>query len=228
MDMKSRVRQILADLEGVRESLLALSDDIWLNVDHNDSSALKRAVAFKLSYNDKMDSFNRSAQDVSTILQQFVDVPIETPVQIDVRTNGRARDDLQRGVAGEPPHGLRENFEYTRPSALALQGRAYTGLVTWRRTYEIICRQLAGNDPERFAALPHLPTFMGRQGKPAFSTDPGILIAPIEVVGGIYAEGCLSANQIRNRVQALLREFGIPEQDIQIYLRDDVRSEHRR
>lgn len=35
-----RTRQILEDLEGVRENLLALSDDIWLSIDHNDPQAL--------------------------------------------------------------------------------------------------------------------------------------------------------------------------------------------
>lgn len=220
MDMKSRVRQILSDLEDVRENLLALSDDIWLNIEHNDSSALKKAVEFKLSYNEKMFSFNRSAEGVSTVLQQFVDVPTETPVRTDTRTNARAREDLRQKIAGESPHNLQESFEYTHPSALVLQGQAYTGLVTWRRTYELICRQLAAKDPERFATLLHSPTFTGRQGKPAFSTNADILITPIEIASGIYAEGCLSANRIRDRFRLLLKEFDIPEGEVQIYLRD--------
>ncbi len=39
-----RTRQILGDLEAVRENLLALSDDIWLSIDHNDPQALIEAV----------------------------------------------------------------------------------------------------------------------------------------------------------------------------------------
>ena len=44
-----RTRHILEDLEAVRENLLALSDDIWLSIDHND--ALVEGVQFKQAYN---------------------------------------------------------------------------------------------------------------------------------------------------------------------------------
>jgi hypothetical protein len=45
--MTNRIRSILQQLEQVREDLLALSDDIWLSIDHNDSQALQEGVAFK-------------------------------------------------------------------------------------------------------------------------------------------------------------------------------------
>ncbi len=35
--MTERTLQILRDLELVRENLLALSDEIWLSIDHNDA-----------------------------------------------------------------------------------------------------------------------------------------------------------------------------------------------
>lgn len=38
--MTEKIRSILTDLERVRENLLALSDDIWLSIDHNDNEAL--------------------------------------------------------------------------------------------------------------------------------------------------------------------------------------------
>lgn len=45
--MTDRIRSILEQLEQTREDLLALSDDIWLSIDHNDSQALEEGVAFK-------------------------------------------------------------------------------------------------------------------------------------------------------------------------------------
>ena len=51
---ENRTRHILQDLEAVRENLLALSDDIWLSIDHNDSEALEEGVQFKRAYNEKM------------------------------------------------------------------------------------------------------------------------------------------------------------------------------
>ena len=38
--MTDRIRDILEQLEQVREDLLALSDDIWNSIDHNDDQAL--------------------------------------------------------------------------------------------------------------------------------------------------------------------------------------------
>ena len=49
--MKNRIRTILTNLENVREDLLALSDDIWLSIDHNDSIAMDEGVKFKKEYN---------------------------------------------------------------------------------------------------------------------------------------------------------------------------------
>lgn len=48
-----RTREILHDLEAVRENLLALSDDIWLSIDHNDPDALEAGVEFKRAFNSK-------------------------------------------------------------------------------------------------------------------------------------------------------------------------------
>ncbi|KYD30546.1 hypothetical protein [Parageobacillus toebii] len=45
--MKNRVKLILRDLEAVRENLLALSDDIWLSIDHNDPDSLEEGYQFK-------------------------------------------------------------------------------------------------------------------------------------------------------------------------------------
>jgi hypothetical protein len=35
-----RTRQIFEDLEDIRENRLALSNDIWLSIDHNDPQAV--------------------------------------------------------------------------------------------------------------------------------------------------------------------------------------------
>jgi len=51
--MKERIQQILTDLDRVWENLLALSDDIWLNIQHNDSQELQKGYEFKLAFNEK-------------------------------------------------------------------------------------------------------------------------------------------------------------------------------
>jgi hypothetical protein len=46
----ARTRLILEDLEAVRENLLALSDDIWNNIDRQDLAAFDEGVQFMRSY----------------------------------------------------------------------------------------------------------------------------------------------------------------------------------
>ena len=46
-NMTDHIRDILRDLDRVRENMLALSDDIWLSIDHNDPDALQDGVEFK-------------------------------------------------------------------------------------------------------------------------------------------------------------------------------------
>ena len=66
-----RTREILEDLEAVRENLLALSDDIWLSIDHNDPQALEQGVEFKRAYNDKAAAFDQVASELSALIQQY-------------------------------------------------------------------------------------------------------------------------------------------------------------
>ncbi|MBD2512122.1 hypothetical protein H6G91_33675 [Nostoc muscorum FACHB-395] len=75
--MEKRVQQILADLERVQENLLALSDDIWLNIAHNDSQALQKGFEFKLVFNQNLDNFNQNASDISQLIEQFTNIHIE-------------------------------------------------------------------------------------------------------------------------------------------------------
>lgn len=44
MTDKKIVNEILDDLTNVKENLLTLSDDIWNNIDHNDTEKLEEGV----------------------------------------------------------------------------------------------------------------------------------------------------------------------------------------
>ena len=75
--MPDRTREILEDLEAVRENLLALSDDIWQSIDHNDPEGLEEGVRFKRAYNEKMAAFDTLASELSAMIQQFTSVRLE-------------------------------------------------------------------------------------------------------------------------------------------------------
>ena len=66
----ARTRAILEDLEAVRENLLALSEDIWLSIDHNDSESLEAGVekARMVANNRRVTPFSCVSDDESSIM----------------------------------------------------------------------------------------------------------------------------------------------------------------
>ena len=125
--MEHRIRRILEDLEAVRENLLALSDDIWLSIDHNDSEGLEEGVQFKRAYNEKMAAFDSLASELSSMVQQFTAVRLESHEQSGLASeseNVRIVQELNR----EEPHSIAEDFIYKRPHGFILDGQGTTGI----------------------------------------------------------------------------------------------------
>ncbi len=226
MTKEERTREILTDLERTRENLLGLSDDIWLNIDHNDPDALEAGVDFKRKYNEKMLGFDRLANELSLLVQDYTKVAIEarepqqpksTPKQPDLKLNERTVKELNRSE----PHGLDEDLTYKRPFGFILKGRGYKEIVTWRYMYELFCRQLLELDPAKFNNLPGHPDLMSNRGNPSFAREPKELRVDMPLPAGIYAEINLSANHLRDQMRKLLKIFNLPETEMTIFLRQD-------
>jgi hypothetical protein len=218
--MTNRIRSILEQLEQTREDLLALSDDIWLSIDHNDGAALDAGVEFKRRYNAKMGQFDTLASELSALVQEF------TAIKLDDAENGgtespQARDRVIRDLDQREPHGIDEDFTFKRPYGFQLGDNAKSGIKSWRRLFELICFQLAAEHPERFAALPDEPAFTSSRGRPYMTRDPKAVRMPVTLPSGVYAEAHLSANGLRDQIQTLLDTFGIDRTALRIYLRQD-------
>jgi hypothetical protein len=222
-----RVRRILEDLEAVRENLLALSDDIWRSIEHNDPQALEEGVEFKRRYNEKMAGFDRLAGELSEIVQGF------TSIRLDETERGSSENHdenarIIRELDREQPHTLDEDFTFRRPHGFVLAGQAATGINTWRRLYELVCQQLARHNPERFRALPDNPAFVSNRGHREFNMSPAEVRSPMLVAEGIYAEINHSANALRDLMRELLPQFDIPLDQFRVYLREDRDAERQR
>jgi hypothetical protein len=112
--MPDRTREILEDLEAVRENLLALSDEIWQSIDHNDPEGLEEGVRFKRAYNEKMAAFDTLASELSAMVQQFTSVRLGEHEEIggeDESENVRIIQALNQ----EEPHSIDEDFTFKRP-----------------------------------------------------------------------------------------------------------------
>ncbi len=227
--MTNTIRNILQDLERVRENMLALSDDIWLSIDHNDPEALQEGVEFKQAYNERMIGFDRLSSEISELVQQYTAVRIDEPEEevtppaqeSDQQKNDRIIRDLDR----EEAHGIGEDFTFKRPYGFVLCGQGFKEVNTWRRIFEQVCRILSARDDARFNGLPDNPDFKTRRSNVYFSTDPAKLRVASEVVPGLFAEVNLSANHLRNLIRDLLKSFSISETEITIYLRQDRDAE---
>ncbi len=218
--MPDRTREILEDLEAVRENLLALSDEIWLSIDHNDPEALEEGVQFKRSYNEKMAAFDVLAADLSSMIQQFTSVRLEEHEESgEVDEVGNER--IIRALDRETPHSIDEDLTFKRPHGFILDGRAAAGVATWSRVFLLICRELHRRDPLRFGKLPEEPDYVSNRGHHLFTHDPTHPRKPQEIAQGLYAETNLSANGLRDVVRKLLTTFEIPKDRLQLFLRED-------
>lgn len=216
----SRVRSILDDLEAVRENLLALSDDIWKSIDHNDPDALEAGVEFKRAYNAKAAAFDQIASELSALVQQYTSVRLEESEQTG-DDNGERNARIVAELNREQPHSLDEDFTYKRPHGFVLDGRAITGVTTWQRLYELVCKQLFARDQDRFRSLENHPEFVSNRGNHTVTRDASHLLKPLAVSSDLYIEANLSANGIRDMIRRLLGVFDISLDRMQIFLRQD-------
>ena len=217
--MTDHIRDILRDLERVRENMLALSDDIWLSIDHNDQEALKAGVEFKLLYNEKMTSFDRLSTEISELVQHFTQIQIqEIPNE---KTDKPGNDRIIKELNKEEPHGLKEDFTYKRPHGFILCGHGVKGIATWRQLFEHACGILLKQDPKRFLALPGNKTFKTNRGNSNFATQPDQLRVGTKLADAVYAEVNLSANGLCKVIRDMLKVYGIPETEMIVFLRQD-------
>jgi len=216
----ARTRQILEDLEAVRENLLALSDDIWEGIDRQDLAAFDEGVRFMRSYVEKMAAFDSLAADLSVLIQQYTQVRLEADEQTG-QASGEENERIIRDLNREEAHSLDENFTYKRPHGFILAGQATIGITTWQRLFELVCRQLYQRDAGRFRALIDDPGFISNRGHHSVTTDPGALRKALAVADGVFIEANLSANSIRDLIRRLLVAFDIPLDQLRLFLRQD-------
>jgi putative transposase len=217
--MTSKTIQIREALERINEDLLTLSDDIWLNIDHNDAIALEKGVDFKKAFNARQAAFAEAAQGIIEVLESHT-APEETVEEPTERKRG-LQDRKIKELDRHASHALGEDFSYKRPFGMRLEGEAYTHLRTWKAVYRQVFAHLRAKDPKRFARLDQADAALSRRGNPYFSRDKGALRQSMAIGDGLFAEVNLSANHIRDSIRRLLAEFSIPEQAITFYLRED-------
>ena len=225
--MTEKTINILRDLETVRENLLALSDDIWHSIDHNDSDALEAGVEFKRQYNSRLSAFDTLSSEISQLVQQFTSINLaadEESGEQDDAHNERIIQQLNR----EQPHSIDEDFTFRRPHGYILDGKATTGITTWRRLYELLCAQLLRRNRDLFYSLPENDEFISNRGHHQFARSPDGLRSASQLDNDLFTEINLSANALRDVIRRLLAAYDIPTANLQVFLREDRDAERER
>lgn len=215
MNINERIQKILASLEHTREDLLALSDDIWSNIDHNSDEALEAGTEFKRSYNSAMNAFADVAQNIQTLVENYASAHI-TPVVAFSREEERRVVPLDTTTR----YPLAENFSYTRPIGYELDGEVVSGLTSWRQLYQTFCQHLARLHPN-FHELANSDHFLTSRNNRYFATSPQGLRVYAEIIPGVFAEVHFSANNFRDRILELLSFFGHNPEQMFFFLRED-------
>ncbi|MCC5841662.1 MAG: hypothetical protein JJT96_16220 [Opitutales bacterium] len=218
--MKTKAIQLREALERINEDLLTLSDDIWLNIDHNDPDALERGVDFKKAFNARQTAFAQAAQGIIDILEKFTAAEPEPEPAAPGRQRG-ARERKIEELDRHQVHALQEDFSYKRPFGMKLEGEAYTNLRTWKAVYRQVFTHLSKKEATRFRRLDGCEAALSRRGNPYITRDKNLLRQSMPIGADLYAEVNLSANHIRDSIKRLLEAFSIPLSEITLYLRED-------
>src|SRR5690242_9299084 len=69
MNEKQRAVRILANLEGAKEDLLALMDDVGHSINYRDAASRQAANQFLDAYGKKLDDFERLAGEIADLIR---------------------------------------------------------------------------------------------------------------------------------------------------------------
>jgi hypothetical protein len=214
--MSNQIRNILENLEQVREDLLSLSDVFWMNTKDKNAEKLEQGVAFQKEYDAKVAAFDLLTKELSVLLQQSMainKIPVIAPVI--VPNNSQILNDLKQYQT----INLDDEWTFQRPYGVEIGSAAQNKLNTWRRLFEFICCYLAQRDPDLFATLPDDLKFKTRRGGVSFSRSPQDLRSASALPLGIYVEVNVAANQFRDYLRILFEIFNLERQELRIYLR---------
>ncbi len=122
-------------------------------------------------------------------------------------------------------YGLDTVLTNKKPAAFSLYGRKYEA-ESWKAVLLGTCSVLGHIDPMLLASLEFDEELQGRK-RPYFSKDGMTLDSPAKVPDAdLYVETHVSARYLRKMLTKILRKFGVPLTEFQIYLKKDFTALH--
>ena len=177
--MKERIKKILSNLKNVQEDLLALSDDLWLDIDHNDNKSLENGVLFKSEFNESNKRFTDAANSLSELIQSHTNTPLYQQEERKISQSAPSENErIITELNKKEAHNLTEDFKYKRPYGFILKGTPYKNKLTWSELYIQICTHLRNTDQNIFNFLENNQDHISNRNNKYFSSQPSDLRSP--------------------------------------------------
>ena len=220
------IKQILDTLDYIQEKLLALPDDMLLQIDPRDNESLKEGYEFITAYNEDLNKFSCSTSRLKKKIEHHFSIKSETEEIETDKDSKVSRERIIEELDKTEPHSLEENFTYKRPYGFVFGEVAVKGVKTWKTLYMNILSELSKKDTEKLNNLPRAEQFITKRGHLLFSNNEEKLRIGEKLPGtNLFIEINLSANHIIKNIINLFEYFEVSADSMKIYLREDRDAE---
>jgi hypothetical protein len=197
MNTTERIRQ---EIEDLREQILSLDEEIWINVQHRDAEALKDFIPRKEKINERLLMFQKAAADLLASMEDLPDLQIQVPEALEM-------------IPSETVAPLERKFAFHKPSALQIDGEKIGPTKSWRKLWQTFLDEFQKRFPQEFKrVLVDQPCIAGLGSDPAGQLDP-------YQCAGMWFECNLSAESIRDRIRRILINSRIDLGRVKVWLR---------
>ncbi len=122
-------------------------------------------------------------------------------------------------------HNLLENFTHIRPYGFKFLNDEIVEAKTWKSLYIEACKIFINLDEELFLTFIK-KTNMNGQKRNYFSKEKTNIDSPVKIKNKIYISTKFGANEIRDLLIKILKEYDYDAREFKVYFRLDYNSKH--
>lgn len=203
-------------------SIESIKGSINTAVDKRDSGKMTYLMDLLVSIDNvqnKLDEYSNLLQIDDEIEEEFIENEQMENEEKDIPNY------ISLLVDQNIPHSLYDDFTYKKPAGFELFGTRYNAK-DWKEIFVKTCEALVVKDVSKFTSFVDDKSMQGSK-VPYFCNDPKSIRAPRKVNGtDLYVMTHMSANQVRNVIESMLRKYSIRISDYKLYLKADYTARH--
>lgn len=221
------------DALDIQECIELLNQSIGGNVE-SIKSAFNAAID-KRDYErlNKLQEVLKSVDSIQSKLEEYIDLlQLDDEIEEKIISKENLEDESKElpdyeslRVDQNIPYTLYDDYTHKRPAGFEIFG-IRQDVKDWKEMFVKTCEVLAEKDITKFNTFVNDKSMQGRK-VPYFCKDQKLIRAPRSVKGtDIYLMTNMSANQVRNVIERMLRRYDIKINDFKIYLKADYTARH--